>query len=155
MKAQAFADNSRHEFMKAKRNFEFNPRHPLIVELNNKVKEDAEDKSAADMLTSLYLGSVLQAGYELSPEEVSDFVSRVTSVMTTGLGLDANAELLPEPEVPEDEPEADEEEEVEEESMDEPAAEEPAAEEPAAAEPVAEEPAADEPAPSEENKDEV
>lgn len=116
MKAQAFADNSRHEFMKAKRNFEFNPRHPLIVSLNEKVQGEQEDTSAADMLTSLYMASVLQAGYQLTPEESNDFAVRMTAVMANGLGIAADAPLLPEDEVPE---EAAEEEEVEEESLDE------------------------------------
>jgi len=122
MKAQAFADNSKYEFMKAKRNFEINPRHPLIVELNKKVEADSEDAQATDMLTSLYMASVLQAGYQLSPEDVTDFVGRVTNVVTTGLGVDPDAELAPEPEIPEEEEEEEEEEEVEEEEMDEGAA---------------------------------
>ncbi|KAJ1634400.1 Hsp90 protein-domain-containing protein [Pavlovales sp. CCMP2436] len=152
MKAQAFADNSRHEFMKAKRNFEFNPRHPLIVELNKKVQAEPEDKGAADMLTSLYMASVLQAGYQLTPEEVSDFAERVTAVVTSGLGLDADAELLPELEVPEAEAaEDDEEEEIEEVPMDESTpAEEASESETAAVEMPEDEPAA-EPA----QKDEV
>merc|ERR1712196_471919 len=34
MKSQAFADQSKFEFMKSKRMLEINPRHPMIVELN-------------------------------------------------------------------------------------------------------------------------
>lgn len=98
--------------MKAKRNFEINPRHPLIIELNRRVTEDSDDAQALDMLTSLYMSSVLQAGYQLAPEDVSEFAQRVTNVVTSGLGVDPNAELAPEVEVP-DEPEEQEEEEVE------------------------------------------
>ena len=32
MKSQAFADQSKFEFMKSKRMFEINPRHPMVVE---------------------------------------------------------------------------------------------------------------------------
>merc|ERR1719453_1628789 len=39
MKSQAFADQSKFEFMKSKRMFEINPRHPMIVELNNRIKD--------------------------------------------------------------------------------------------------------------------
>merc|ERR1719262_1158805 len=35
MKSQAFADQSKFEFMKSKRMFEINPRHAMIIELNN------------------------------------------------------------------------------------------------------------------------
>merc|ERR1711939_208654 len=37
MKSQAFADQSKFEFMKSKRMFEINPRHPMIVELNSRL----------------------------------------------------------------------------------------------------------------------
>merc|ERR1711957_219754 len=37
MKSQAFADQSKFEFMKSKRMFEINPRHPMIVELNSRM----------------------------------------------------------------------------------------------------------------------
>merc|ERR1712054_588531 len=43
MKSQAFADQSKFEFMKSKRMFEINPRHPMMVELNNKVKDNADE----------------------------------------------------------------------------------------------------------------
>merc|ERR1712078_225241 len=40
MKSQAFADQSKFEFMKSKRMFEVNPRHPMIIELNSRIKAD-------------------------------------------------------------------------------------------------------------------
>merc|ERR1719439_213092 len=42
MKSQAFADQSKFEYMKSKRNFEVNPRHPMIVELNQRLSEKPE-----------------------------------------------------------------------------------------------------------------
>merc|ERR1711920_707307 len=50
MKSQAFADQSKYEFMKSKRMFEVNPRHPMIVELNTKIKDGAADESTKDMV---------------------------------------------------------------------------------------------------------
>merc|ERR1712127_946087 len=44
MKSQAFADQSKFEFMKSKRMFEINPRHPMIVELNSRVKDSSADE---------------------------------------------------------------------------------------------------------------
>merc|ERR1719359_418968 len=41
MKSQAFADQSKFEFMKSKRMFEINPRHPMIIELNSRLKDNA------------------------------------------------------------------------------------------------------------------
>merc|ERR1719271_1518573 len=43
MKSQAFADQSKFEFMKSKRMFEVNPRHPMVIELNSHIKDNAAD----------------------------------------------------------------------------------------------------------------
>merc|ERR1711912_56727 len=62
MKSQAFADQSKFEFMKSKRMFEINPRHPMIVELNSRLSEKPEgDESLTDMVTSLYMSAVISA----------------------------------------------------------------------------------------------
>merc|ERR1719245_1273533 len=121
MKSQAFADQSKFEFMKSKRMFEINPRHPMIVELNNRIKDSTADDSTKDMVISLYLSGVIGAGYQLTPEDAQDFSERVSRMVTNSLGVDADAELAPELEVTADEPE-EEEEEVEEEESDEDAA---------------------------------
>merc|ERR1719502_1239067 len=65
MKSQAFADQSKFEFMKSKRMFEINPRRPMIIELNNRVKDSSADDSTKDMVISLYLSGVIAAGYQL------------------------------------------------------------------------------------------
>merc|ERR1712196_330713 len=118
MKSQAFADQSKFEFMKSKRMFEINPRHPMIVELNARVKDGKADDDVKDMVTSLYLSGVISAGYTLSPEDASDFSERVGRMVTTSLGVEKDAELAPELEI-EDEPEEEEKEEVEEEKEEE------------------------------------
>merc|ERR550537_834447 len=73
MKSQAFADQSKFEFMKSKRMFEINPRHPMIVELNNRIKDSTADDATKDMVISLYLSGVIGAGYQLTPEDAMDF----------------------------------------------------------------------------------
>jgi len=115
MKSQAFADQSKFEFMKSKRMFEVNPRHPMIVELNARLKAEPEgNDQIKDMVMSLYLGAVVSAGYQLMPEDAQDFGERVSSMVTAQLGVERDAELAPELEVA-DEPEDTEEEEEEEE----------------------------------------
>ena len=114
MKSQAFADQSKFEFMKSKRMFEINPRHPMIVELNSRLAEKPEgDEEITNMITSLYLSAVISAGYQLMPEDARDFGERVTRMVSTGLNVESDAELAPELEV-EDEPEEEEEEKKEE-----------------------------------------
>merc|ERR1719460_3079021 len=105
MKSQAFADQSKFEFMKSSRMFEINPRHPMIVELNARLSESTADDSVKDMVISLYLSGVIGAGYQLTPDDAQDFSERVSRMVTNSLGVDADAELAPELEVAEDEPE--------------------------------------------------
>merc|ERR1719324_1978464 len=68
MKSQAFADQSKFEFMKSKRMFEVNPRHPIIVELNERVAANKDDETVQDMVMSLYMTALLSSGYSLTPE---------------------------------------------------------------------------------------
>merc|ERR1719331_2003124 len=107
MKSQAFADQSKFEFMKSKRMFEINPRHPMIIELNSKVKDSATDDNTKDSIISLYLSGVIAAGYQLTPEDAQDFGERVSRMVTSSLGVAPDAELAPELEIPDEEPEAD------------------------------------------------
>merc|ERR1719274_522819 len=102
MKSQAFADQSKFEFMKSKRMFEINPRHPMIIELNDRIKNDKADDNTKDMVMSLYLSAVVGAGYQLTPEDAQDFSARVGRMVTAGLGVGADAELAPELEVSDD-----------------------------------------------------
>jgi len=118
MKSQAFADQSKFEFMKSKRMFEINPRHPMVIELNSRIKDGKADDSTKDMVMSLYLSAVVAAGYQLMPEDAQDFSERVGRMVTAGLGVEADAELAPELEVAseDDEQEDDPEEASEHES---------------------------------------
>merc|ERR1719333_1691995 len=88
MKSQAFADQSKFEFMKSKRMFEINPRHPMIIELNSRIKENAADDTTKDMVISLYLSGVIGAGYQLTPDDAQDFSERVGRMVTASLGVD-------------------------------------------------------------------
>merc|ERR1712087_97718 len=114
MKSQAFADQSKFEFMKSKRMFEVNPRHPMIVELNEKIKAGSTDEATKDSVMSLYLSAVVSAGYQLTPEDAQDFGARIGRIVSSGLGVAEDAELAPELDIP-DEEEVEEEETEEEE----------------------------------------
>merc|ERR1719171_2677242 len=119
MKSQAFADQSKFEFMKSKRMFEVNPRHPMIVELNSRLQSRPEgDEQLTDMVMSLYLSAVVSAGYQLMPDDAQDFAERVGRMVGSGLSVEADAELAPELEVADEPEDAEEEEEEEEETAD-------------------------------------
>merc|ERR1719310_1719787 len=122
MKSQAFADQSKFEFMKSKRMFEVNPRHPMIIELNSRIKADKAGDDVKDMVMSLYLSAVVGAGYQLMPEDAQDFSERVGRMVTAGLGVEPDAELAPELEIAEAGEEDEGAESANEESEDEEAA---------------------------------
>merc|ERR1712060_556678 len=115
MKSQAFADQSKFEFMKSKRMFEINPRHPMIIELNKEIEAGSADDGTLDMVMSLYLSAVVSAGYQLTPEDAQDFSARIGRIVSAGIGVELDAELAPELEVPDEEEVEEEEEEAEEE----------------------------------------
>jgi len=119
MKSQAFADQSKFEFMKSKRMFEINPRHPMIIELNSRIKDSKADEATKDMVVSLYLSAVVAAGYQLMPEDAQDFSERVSRMVIAGLGIEADAELAPELEVASDAEEEEDDDDSGEESEDE------------------------------------
>merc|ERR1719506_1515836 len=106
MKSQAFADQSKFEKVMKSQAFEINPRHPLIIELNNRVKDSSADDAVKDMVISLYLSGVIGAGYQLTPDDAQDFSERVGRMVTSSLGVADDAELAPELEIPDEEPEA-------------------------------------------------
>jgi len=110
MKSQAFADQSKFEFMKSKRNFEINPRHPVIVKLNEMIKGNKDDESLVDAIMSLYTSSMLTSGYSFSPEESIEFADRIGRLVNAGLNVPTDAPLAAEVEVPDEPDEEDEEE---------------------------------------------
>merc|ERR1719453_628684 len=88
MKSQAFADQSKFEFMKSKRMFEINPRHPMVIELNTRLSEKPEgDADITGMVMSLYLSAVVSAGYQLMPEDAMDFADRVAKLVGSSLDV--------------------------------------------------------------------
>merc|ERR1712193_602072 len=52
MKSQAFADQSKFEFMKSKRMFEINPRHPVVIKLQEKIQANKDDPTLVDAVMS-------------------------------------------------------------------------------------------------------
>merc|ERR1712178_245510 len=102
MKSQAFADQSKFEFMKSKRMFEINPRHPMMVELNNKIKDNTDDDSVKDVIKSMYMTAVLESGYSLEPADVADFAGIMNRMVLSNMDLDPNAPLEEEIEVPDE-----------------------------------------------------
>merc|ERR1712151_919636 len=150
MKSQAFSDAKKSSHLFPKKTMEINPRHPIIVELNNRVSGEGEVSDEVNDLAMVLLDTaLLNSGFHM--EDSADFSARMYRVIQAGLGLESldleeHVEIPEEPETEEDDGEEDEEElfddEDEEEEEGEGAKEE-EAEEAAEEEAAEEEPAAD------------
>merc|ERR1719230_862493 len=95
--------------MMSQKNFEINPRHPIMVELNQMVTEKKNTEMVEDTVWLLYDTAMLQSGF--AQDDVESFSSRMFRTMKESHSLDS-LDLEDEIEVEiEEEPEEEEEEE--------------------------------------------
>lgn len=67
------------KFQPARKILEINPKHPIIVELKNKIEKDENDPDAEDIAELLYETACLTSGYSL--DEPSEFAQRIVRLM--------------------------------------------------------------------------
>jgi len=103
MKAQALNDPSRYSFMASKKTVEINPYHPVVLKLNEKAKDSADDDDTKDLAFMLYDSALVTAGFDI--DDQANFHKRMLKLIKGGLNVDEDAK----PEEPEDEPEEEEE----------------------------------------------
>lgn len=116
MEAQAYknrADSSQSFYAKQKKKFEINPRHPLVRQLNDMVKENEDDENALNVANLMFDSAVLQSGYDLADK--GEFANRILSIMYQNLGIDSSAEVIEEAaDIDEDDEEEEEDEDADE-----------------------------------------
>merc|ERR1712147_184044 len=114
MKSQAFSDAKKSSYLFSKKTMEINPRHPLIIEMNKRVKDKKEvPEDVKDMAMVLLDTALLNSGFHM--EDSGDFSQRMYRVMKSAFGLESldlvdHVEVPDEPETADDEGEEDEEE---------------------------------------------
>merc|ERR1712032_1690048 len=114
MKSQAFSDTKKSSYLFSKKTMEINPRHPIIVELNERVSAEGEvSEEVKDLALVLLDTALINSGFHM--EDSQDFSQRMYRVMKTGLGLKSldladHIEIPKEPETSDDDGEEDEEE---------------------------------------------
>merc|ERR1712054_100204 len=86
----------------SKKTMEVNPRHPIVIELNKQLKDDAESDAAKDLCNLLFDTAFINPGFQM--EQTDEFASRMYRMMQTNLKLDS-LDLADEVEIPEDEEE--------------------------------------------------
>jgi len=110
MRAQAFSEKQSMGMMMSQKTMELNPRHPIVNELLQKVKDEKTDEDTENLAWLLLDNALMQSGFQ--PADVDAFAKRALRIIQSGLALESS-DLLPEMEVPEDEEEdEDEEDEV-------------------------------------------
>jgi HSP90 family molecular chaperone len=102
MRAQTFANPESLKSMMAAKTLELNPRHPIIVELNKRVKSDPTSTTTKNLAHLVYDTALLASGF--THEESDDFAERMYGAIGTGLEL-KSMELLEEMEIEEEEEE--------------------------------------------------
>merc|ERR1712003_387164 len=113
MKSQAFSDAKKSSYLFSKKTMEINPRHPIIIELNERVSgKDAATEEVKDLAMVLLDTALLSSGFHM--EDAGDFAKRMFRVMKSGLGLKSldladHIEIPAEPETSDDDGEEDEE----------------------------------------------
>eukprot|EP01006_Ploeotia_vitrea_P056200 TRINITY_DN68075_c0_g4_i1.p1 TRINITY_DN68075_c0_g4~~TRINITY_DN68075_c0_g4_i1.p1 ORF type:complete len:770 (+),score=76.91 TRINITY_DN68075_c0_g4_i1:43-2352(+) len=99
MKAQTFS-SSQGMGMPSQRILEINPRHPIIVELNNMITNDNTDETTSDLAHLLYDTALVASGF--SQEDPSVFAERMYRVIGSELNV-KSMDLEDEIDVPEEE----------------------------------------------------
>merc|ERR1712187_961044 len=127
MKSQAFSDAKKSSYLFSKKTMEINPRHPLIIELNKRVKDKKEvPEDVKDMAMVLLDTALLNSGFHM--EDSGDFSARMYRVMKSAFGLESldlvdHVEVPDEPETADDEGDEDDEDEEEDDKKEEKEAE--------------------------------
>mmetsp|Transcript_9203 Transcript_9203/g.6964 ORF Transcript_9203/g.6964 Transcript_9203/m.6964 type:complete len:791 (-) Transcript_9203:142-2514(-) len=102
MRAQTFANPEVLKTMMAAKTLELNPRHPIIVELNKRVRSAPDDDSTKTLAHLVFDTALLASGFV--HDDVDDFTTRMYKVLGSELNL-KSLELEEELQVEEDEEE--------------------------------------------------
>merc|ERR1711912_63683 len=109
-KAQALGSADKQSYMQARKTFELNPRHPIVIKIHDLLKDDNKE-AASEMGRMLFDSALLTSGFQV--EDGVAFATRLNKLISNGLGIDPDAPLSPEYELPEEEEEEEEEDEEE------------------------------------------
>jgi len=104
MRAQTFSSGEALKSLAASRTLELNPRHPIVIALNDKVKAGAQEaQETKDLAYLLYDTALLNSGFQ--QEDLENFSERMYRTIAAQLGV-SHMQLAPEIEVDDEEEEA-------------------------------------------------
>jgi heat shock protein beta len=102
MRAQTLSNPEMIKNMAASKTLELNPRHPIVAELNTRVKSDPDSETTKNLATLLYDSALLVSGF--AHDDVESFSSRIYKSMADNLDV-KSMELQSELEMEEEEEE--------------------------------------------------
>jgi len=85
MRSQTFSSAENVKAMAASRTLELNPRHPIIIELNNLVKDAPDDQSTKDLAFLIHDTALLASGF--MHEDPDSFSERMYRALATNLNI--------------------------------------------------------------------
>jgi HSP90 family molecular chaperone len=115
VRAQTFANPEAYKMMMASKTLELNPRHPIIVKLNDLVQSEPEAEATRDLAYMVYDTALLTSGFQ--HDDADDFANRMNRVLAGSLKVDS-MDLVEELAVEEEEEEEEEETAAEESNLD-------------------------------------
>lgn len=105
VRAQTFANPETYKMMMASKTLELNPRHPIIVKLNELVQSEPTAEATKDLAYMVYDTALLTSGFQ--HDDTEDFANRMNRVLASSLNV-KSMELEAEIAVEEEEEEEDE-----------------------------------------------
>mmetsp|Transcript_29393 Transcript_29393/g.57673 ORF Transcript_29393/g.57673 Transcript_29393/m.57673 type:complete len:776 (+) Transcript_29393:58-2385(+) len=91
MKGQAMGDYKKQTYNAPKKVFEFNPFHPIIVEMERRRQNDPEDKTLIELTSLLYDSALVTSGFSM--EDSEGFSKAIRRFVSLGLDVDPDAEV--------------------------------------------------------------
>merc|ERR1712031_93185 len=99
-KAQALGNSDKQSYMQARKTFELNPRHPIVIKIHELLKDDKKEV-ASQMGRVLFDSALLTSGFQV--EDGVSFANRVNKLISTSMKIDPDAPLAAEYELPAEE----------------------------------------------------
>merc|ERR1711988_876045 len=97
---------------------EINFRHPLMISLKDTIADNADSENAKDLARLMYDSALMQSGFIIEADEITDFAKRVDRIVRERLGVESDAEVEAMPEFAEDEDDDEEDEDDDEDDED-------------------------------------
>jgi len=115
IKAQALADPKQAKMWIGKKVLEINPKHPIMIELNNLIQADKDDVNARGISDLLLDTAAFSSGYAI--EDPHNFAKNIHSILSRKLNVEELSDDILEPDETEDEETTAEKKEDEEEEL--------------------------------------